>query len=351
MKATATHFVLLSVCILTFAARSHDAVAQANGIELKIDSPLPAERFVAGESVDFKAVASHGHADLSQIVWTSDIAGELGRGAELQISTLGPGNHRITARLGALTQQVSVREFKDLAELYRAIPAPAEVERILKTFGFRWTDGYLADEKWEPYDPPAFDRTSYQPNKLPVLARLDVLRHQAFSEPLPFSDGLSIYEHLRKNVNTLNMRLDCGNNSGGKGTISLNRSSSEWWNISTDGCKIPSPPNQPPGSYLFYIVVHEGRHSERDDPGHIWCRGQINMDADLDHGSGHAWAALYAMWIYKYGIYDSPEVKKEARAVAYSLLRSRFCSPPHSSNPKVQAIVDELMTRASPPSH
>jgi len=276
-------------------------------------------------------------------VWTSDIAGELGRGAELQISTLRPGNHRITARLGALTQQVNIREFKDLSELYRSIPAHAEVERILKTFSFRWIDGDLADEKWKPYDPPVFEPTSYQPNKLPVVARLDVLRHQTFSEPLPFGDGLSIYEHLRKNVKALDMRLDCGSSSGGNGTISLNRFSSEWWNTYRDSCKVPSPPNQPPASYLFYIVVHEGRHSERGDPGHTSCEGQGNMDAALDHGSGHAWAALYAMWIYKYGIYDSPEVKKEARTVAYSLLRSRLCSQPQSSNPKVQAIVDELM--------
>jgi len=30
-----------------------------------------------------------------------------------------------------------------------------------------------------------------------VLANLDALRHQAFSEPLPFGDGLKIYDHLR----------------------------------------------------------------------------------------------------------------------------------------------------------
>jgi len=342
MKATATHLLLLSVCILSFAARSQDAVAQDSDIDIKINSPLPNERFVAGESVSFKAIAGHGHPDLSQMVWTSDIAGELGRGAELQISTLGPGNHRITARLGTLTQQVTIREFKDLAELYRAIPAHAEVERILKTFSFRWIDGNLTDEKWQPYDPPVFEPTSYQPNKLPVVARLDALRHQIFSEPLPFGDSLSIYEHVRKNVKNLDMRLDCGSSSGGNGTISLNRFSSQWWNTYRDSCKVPSPPNQPPASYLFYIVVHEGRHSERGDPGHTSCQGKGNMDPDLDHGSGHAWAALYAMWIYKYGIYDSPEVKKEARGVAYTLLRSRFCSPPHSSNPKIQAIVDEL---------
>lgn len=334
---------MLGACIMGIAIVNYASVTKEQGIEIVIKSPLPDERFIAGEPVQFKAALRQGHADLSQMVWTSDVVGELGRGPELQISTLTPGYHRITARLEAQTQEVNIREFKDLSELYRAIPAHTEVERILKVFSFRWIDGQVPDEKWKPYDPPAFSPASYEPNKLPVVARLDALRHQAFSEPLPFGDGLSIYDHLRKYVNTFNMRLDCGSSSGGGGIINLNRFSSEWWNTYRDSCKVPSPPNQPPASYLFYIVVHEGRHSEPGEPGHTSCRGQGNMDAGFDHGSGHAWAALYAMWVYKYGLYDPPEVKKEARTVAYSLLRSRFCSPPHSSNPKVQAIVDELM--------
>ena len=333
--------IFLIACIMSIVAINHEASAKDQRIEIK--SPLPDERFVMGEVVHFKAVAEHGHADLSQMVWSSDVAGELGRGPELLISKLSPGNHRITVRLENQSQEINIREFKDLSELYQAIPAYAEVERILKTFSFRWIDGQLPDEKWKPYDPPVFNPTSYQPSKLPVIARLDVLRHQAFSEPLPFGDGLSIYDHWRKHVNAFNMRLDCGSSSGGGGVINLNRFSSEWWNIYKENCKTPSPPNQPPASYFFYIVIHEGRHSESGEPGHTSCHGQSNMDAELDHGSGHAWATLYAMWVYKYGIYDSPKVKEEARGIARSLLRTRFCSPPHSSNPKVQAIVDELM--------
>lgn len=337
---------LAAACINIAAAHraaGHEAGGKDREIEIRIKSPLPDERFVTGEVVEFKAVAEHGHPDLSQMVWSSDVAGELGRGPELRISNLSPGNHRITASLENQTQEVNIREFKDLSELYRAIPAHAEVERILKTFSFSWIDGQLPDEKWKSYDPPVFNPTSYAPSKLPVVARLDALRHQMFSEPLPFGDGLSIYDHLRKHVNAFYMRLDCGNSSGGGGIISLNRFSSEWWNTYRDTCKMPFPPDQPPASYLFYIVVHEGRHSEAGEPSHISCHGQGNMDAELDHGSGHAWAALYAMWVYKYGIYDPPEVRKQARIIAHSLLRTRFCSQPHSSNPRVQAIVDELM--------
>jgi hypothetical protein len=62
----------------------------------------------------------------------------------------------------------------------------------------------------------------------------------------------------------------------------------------------------------------------------------------LDEGRGQAWAAMYTMWGYKYGLYDSPVIKQEARAMATSLLKSRFCSMPTSSHPKVQAIVTEF---------
>jgi hypothetical protein len=343
MKARIIRRLLLTACIMGLATVSYEGAAREGDIEIRIKSPLPDERFVAGEVVHFKAVVSRGHANMSEMVWTSDISGVLGRGPELETGNLTPGIHRITASLEGQTQEVNIREFRDMAELYRAIPAHAEVERILKAFSFHWIDGQMPDEKWAPYDPPVFNQASYQPSKVAVVARLDALRHQAFSEPLPFGDGLSVYDHVRKHVNTFNMRLDCGNSSGTGGTINLNRFASEWWNTYRDSCKIPSPPNQPPASYLFYIVVHEGRHSERGEPGHTSCRGQGNMDAELDHGSGHAWAALYAMWVYKYGIYDSMEVKTEARTVAASLLRFRFCSPPRSSNPKVQAILDELL--------
>ena len=67
------------------------------------------------------------------------------------------------------------------------------------------------------------------------------------------------------------------------------------------------------------------------------------MDPSFDNGSGHARAVLYAMWVYKYGLYDPPEVRQEARTLAYSTL-SRLCSKPTSSNAKVQAILDELLS-------
>jgi hypothetical protein len=342
MKATSISALLLALGSMCIPATGHEPFPRSEDIQIRIQSPLADERFVVGETVPFKATIGHGHADASQIVWTSE-TGVLGHGPELRVNNLAAGDHKITASVANQTQEVTVREFKDLSELYRAKPAPGEVERILKAFSFRWIDGQLPDEKWTAYDPPVFNPASYQPSKVPVVARLDVLRHQTFSEPLPFGDGLTVYDHVRKHVKILNMRLDCANDSGGGGNVNLDRFSSEWWNTYRDSCKVPSPPDQPPASYLFYIIVHEGRHSEPGEPGHTSCGNRGNMDPDLDHGSGHAWAALYTMWVYKYGLYDSEKVKAEAGRAAASLLASRFCSRPHSSNPKVQAIVDELL--------
>jgi hypothetical protein len=67
------------------------------------------------------------------------------------------------------------------------------------------------------------------------------------------------------------------------------------------------------------------------------------MDPSFDNGSGHARAVLYAMWVYKYGLYDPPVIRQEARTWAYSTL-SRLCSKPTSSNPKIQAILNELLS-------
>jgi hypothetical protein len=48
------------------------------------------------------------------------------------------------------------------------------------------------------------------------------------------------------------------------------------------------------------------------------------------------------MWVYKYGVYDPPSVKNEAKWLATGLLLQRFCTKPTSTNPKVQAIITEL---------
>lgn len=95
----------------------------------------------------------------------------------------------------------------------------------------------------------------------------------------------------------------------------------------------------------LYLLVHEERHNESGDPGHIFVGSPnpVQMDPVLEGGSGHAWAAMYTMWVYKYGKYDSPAIKSDARNIASMLLSERFPSRPTHSNPKVQAIIDELL--------
>jgi hypothetical protein len=253
------------------------------------------------------------------------------------------GTHTITASGYGDSRTVTLREFADLGAFYQAAPAPGELDRIAAAFTFTWLDGTVADEHWATYDPPLFDQTSLLPNKRVVQARLDVLRHQAFSEPLPYGDGRSAYDHFHTYVTTLQVRLDCNSNFGGGGTVSLGRFGSEWWNLYAVDCKTPSA-NAPVAGYEqpLYLLMHEDRHNQPGDPGHTTCNGQTNMDAMIDGGSGHAWATLYLMWVYKYGVYDPPSVKNEAKWLATGLLLQRFCTKPTSTNPKVQAIITEL---------
>lgn len=315
------------------------------GTRIWIASPLPDERFVTNEVLHFRAlVSSHVPVDGSQLSWTSNGSGVLGSGPDVQANGLPTGSHTIKVSGYADAQVTSLREFSDLLALYQARPAQGELQRISQRFSLNWIDGSLPDEKWAAYDPPIFNQASLQPSKFVVQARLDVLRHQSFSEPLPFGDGLSIYDHFQKYVHTLNLALNCPGDFGGGATVSVDHLGSVWWNTYSGNCKTPAP-NAPLAPYVdpLYLLVHEGRHNEPGDPGHTSCNGQSNMDATLDGGSGHAWAALYTMWVYKYGLLDPPAIKQEAKAVATSLLKSRFCTTPTSSNPKVQAIVTELL--------
>src|SRR5260370_8256932 len=322
MKSRAVIFTVVCCC-LVLPLRGSDVHDHGRSSRIVIQSPLAGERFITNETIHLQAsVAGHGHMDKSELVWTSSsVPAVLGRGTDIQIGGLPAGTHNISVSFAGETETVSIREFKDLEDLYQAPPSPKEVRRILDTFSFHWIDGPGPDEKWASYEPPTFDQASFQPSKLPVVARLDVLRHQAFSEPLPCGDGLSIYDHFRKYVNTVDLRLDCSNSSGGGGRVSLGRFGSVWWNSYKDTCKTPSPSDQGPAPYVdpLYLLVHEARHGESGAPGHTSCNGMGNMDASLDGGSGHAWPALYVMWVYNYWLYDPPPIKQEPTKVAHFL--------------------------------
>jgi hypothetical protein len=329
---------VVGLFLLAFSRLAHSRDA------LAITHPLPDERFITNETVTLKVSLGGRHVDASEVVWNSNLSGGLGHGPEIQVSKLPPGRHTITVSVADETQSLSIRVFKDLLSLYQAPPAADEIKQIRKDFAMNWIDGSAPDEKWAAYDPVVFNQTSLTPSKIIVFSNLAVLRHQAFSEPLPFTDGHTVYDHLRKYVKQINLLLDCADNSGGNGVINLHRWQNTW-SLWRRDCKSPSPSHPGTTGYagMIFLIMHEARHSESRELGHTNCYGFGNMDSSLDNGSGHARAILYAMWVYKYGLYDPPVMRQEARNFAYATL-SRLCSRPTSSNPKIQAIVDELLT-------
>src|SRR5215472_10813456 len=180
--------LVVGLCCSIFSGSAHARDAMV------IASPLPDERFIANETLTLKVSLGGRRAEPSQVTWTSNLSGELGYGPEIQVSKLPPGRHTITVSFAGETQDVSVRVFPDLLSLYQAPPAASEIKRIQKDFSLSWMDGSASDEKWAAYDPPVFNQASLAPSKIVVFTNQDVLRHQAFSEPLPFSEGRSLYD-------------------------------------------------------------------------------------------------------------------------------------------------------------
>lgn len=315
-------------------------------MKLTIASPLQNERFVQGEPVEFKAVLSGGSSRTS-LTWRSNLDGVIGHGTDFTVNTLSIGAHTIKITGKSVRGSTQVRIFGDLDQFYQDQPAPTELARIDGDLSMSFVDGTGTAETWAAY-PAAFNQSSTDPSKLVSYARLDVLRHQTFSEPLPFTTE-TIYDDFKTFVKTIDLRLSCDLNSGGGGQISVNRNMSVWDARASgtpgnaDACKTPFPnPELNPYVDSLALVVHEQRHNEPGDPGHIMVGG-VAMDATLENGSGYAWATMYAMWVYKYGVYDPSPIKNEAKSLATSLLKERFPTRPTHSNPLVQAIINELL--------
>jgi hypothetical protein len=311
---------------------------------IDIERPLQDERFVTGERVRFAAsFRGAGSAARGRAVWSSSVAGELGRGAAIEVDHLPAGPQNVTVSIDGASRSVRVRVLDNLLELHRAKPADAELERIRREFSFTWQDGPQPNDRWTLFEPPVFDSASLRPSQTVLLSRLDTLRHQGFNEPLPFGDRLTAFEHLRRYVRRFVVRLDCATASGGGGSISLPRHASNWY-ASTANCR-EVPAGQQPLGYEgpLGLIFHEVRHNQPDDPGHRPCRNHPALDATLDKGSGFAWSALYFMWVYKYGTSDPPAIKDRARQAARSTLQYSFCSTPSSTDPKVQAIIEEIL--------
>ncbi|MFH2136130.1 MAG: hypothetical protein ABII19_00635 [Patescibacteria group bacterium] len=231
----------------------------------------------------------------------------------------------------------------DLAMLYKQKPSQWVIDQITKDFNITWENNPTTGEAW-PSD-FSFNQDSSQPSKMVIISRLNILKNQTFSEPLPFT-SLSIYDYLKENINKIIINLNCNFNYGGESTLNLNSSSGNWRWLESGTCN----PTQDFAPYMDHLqlLIHETRHSEAGEPGHMLSCGNVGdipwaHDQYFENGSGYAYAAQYLMWVYKYSVNDPPEVKERAKQDAITLLENRFCSKPTHSNPKVQAIIDELI--------
>lgn len=310
------------------------------GGTINIRTPLLNERFVDKEDVKLEADVTDATGrpawDGTGMTWTSDRDGALGTGPLTRKLTV--GMHQITANLHGITRTVPVRVFTDLGALYQSAPAQAEIDRILRDFTFEWVDGSATDpqQQWATFPGFPFDQTSTNPSRTAVIAKLDILRHQRFSEPLPFAGaGASLYDYIRRFTRTVRVTLATPLNQAGGGVINLNRGFTLW----SGGF---------PYVHNLYLFVHESRHNEPGEPLHATCNGWEGTtlppgaaDATFEPGSGYAAAAKYLFWVHRYSLFDPPSIKAEARSASMSQ-RSRFCQRPSSPNPKVQALLVEL---------
>ncbi len=49
------------------------------------------------------------------------------------------------------------------------------------------------------------------------------------------------------------------------------------------------------------------------------------------------------MWVYKYGLYDPPDLRDRSKNQARIMITAFLCETPTHSNPLAQAILDELL--------
>lgn len=239
------------------------------------------------------------------------------------------------------TSNKSKKNENDLLSLYKKAPSQADIDQIMSDFNIVWAPDEKTGEVWQ--DNFNFDQKSTDPGKIVAIAKLNVLKHQTFAEPLPFTNKKNIYDYVKANAKNIQLDLDCHFDfAGADGALHLDRAFSVWDGRSADDCKKSYENTLFNYVSPLYLLIHEARHFEIGDPGHVTCSDNTPGDEYLENGSGYATAALYSMWVYKYGINDPTEIKQQAKDISISLL-GRICSKPTHSNPKVQAIIDELM--------
>lgn len=321
--------------------------AVADSLRMNVTAPVVDERFVIGETATFGMVASNFRFLVPDSVrWTID-GRFTGVGPRPVVTIPSTGTHDVTVSALGSSKTIHIRAYPDLLALYAAAPSDSEIARVQREFNISYLDGATADLKWATYG-YTFDWTSPTPSKLPVIARLDVLRHQQFSSPLPFTGGKTIYEWLRSLIARATVSLDCPLNHGGGGLIAFNRTGAIWQGLVVTRNTPPGSCGDPsftiPIDYFGAVdlIAHETRHSEPGDPGHTTCPSGSVGDVKLEGGSGYAYSMLYDMWVYKYGVFDPLSVKSLAKQTVQGVLPLVICSKPTHSDPRVQALLTEL---------
>ena len=299
------------------------------------------DRYFFNDIIEFNATVSS-DVDPSQLVWTSSLDGDLGNGGALTDIRLSKGVHEISITNAEMTYNASinVRIFETMDEMYFAAPSENEIARIMQDFNIVYQDN--TNESWDQYEPSHFNQIAVDPTKIELIAQMDMYRRMTFSEPLPIPTG-SQYDLAKQNVNNIIQRLDCGFAFGGGGRVSLGRSQgAQTGFIDFDTCRgdgagiirdwVP-----------FFIMDHEARHNEPNDPRHIICESNgFQGDEFFEGGSGFARSALVLLWYYEYGENVGETSKELSLRFARGIL-TRICNTPTHSDPRVQALLDEAL--------
>lgn len=145
--------------------------------------------FIKGESIILKAVlTSNRKITKSNLVWVSNIDGKLGSESLLELTNLSVGSYIITVSGYGTKIAIQITIFHDLWALYQSHLSQHEISSIMGDFAMNVLDDSVSGESWKMYELPKFDQTSTDPSKLVFIAKLRVLKHQVFDEPLPFSN-------------------------------------------------------------------------------------------------------------------------------------------------------------------
>lgn|GEM_PF-6629025 len=245
----------------------------------------------------------------------------------------------------AFSSSPGLAQMQNLDSLYTSPATETELNTIVSNFNIHLLDGTDSLARWSLYNPYLFDPSSPDPSIYPLVNDLRVMREEVFNAPLPIDDN-NTYRTVRNCVKNGGINLMLGDYvNAGSGYINLSAAFSFWGSRLSSDLYKPSACSLYPFVYRTQVIVHEARHLEPDDPGHV----QVSYDQSLAVEGGYGRACIYLMWIWKHGRNFSAQLRAAAGCEAQSILRGRFIEkPPTHPNPAIQSIVDELSNTTIP---